>query len=61
MPWFAWPAAVLLIVGLFWGLVVSPPDRLQGDAYRIIYIHVPNSWLSLMSYSGDGRLRPRSG
>ena len=51
MPWFAWPAAVFLVVGLFWGLVVSPPDRLQGDAYRIIYIHVPNSWLSLMSYS----------
>jgi heme exporter protein C len=51
VPWFAWPAAVFLIVGLFWGLVVSPPDRLQGDAYRIIYIHVPNSWLSLMSYS----------
>jgi heme exporter protein C len=50
-PWFAWPAAVFLIVGLYWGLVVSPPDRLQGDAYRIIYVHVPNSWLSLMSYS----------
>jgi heme exporter protein C len=50
-PWFAWPAAILLIVGLVWGLVVSPPDKLQGDAYRIIYVHVPNSWLSLMSYS----------
>ena len=51
-PWFAWPAAILLVIGLFWGLVVSPPDKLQGDAYRIIYIHVPNSWLSLMSYTG---------
>lgn len=51
MPWFAWPAAILIFVGLTWGLVIAPPDRLQSDAYRIIFVHVPNSWLSLMSYS----------
>jgi heme exporter protein C len=51
-PWFAWPALVVITVGLVWGLAIAPADRLQSDAYRIIFIHVPNSWLSLMSYSG---------
>jgi heme exporter protein C len=50
-PWFAWPAGILIIVGLFWGLVIAPPDALQSDAFRIIYVHVPNSWLSLMAYT----------
>jgi heme exporter protein C len=50
-PWFAWPAVILLITGLFWGLAVAPPDATQGDAYRIIFVHVPSAWLSLMAYT----------
>jgi heme exporter protein C len=50
-PWFAWPAAVLTIAGLYGGLVLAPPDYQQGDGYRIIYVHVPSAWMSLMVYT----------
>jgi len=50
-PWFAWPAAVLMAVGLFAGLFVAPTDHQQGDAFRIIYVHVPSAWLSMSSYA----------
>ncbi len=50
-PWFAWPAAVLILVALYDGLVLAPPDYQQGDGYRIIYMHVPSAWMSLMVYT----------
>ena len=50
VPWFAWAAASLLIVGLYIGYVVAPTDRQQGDAYRIIYVHVPAAWMSMFIY-----------
>jgi len=50
-PWLAWPGVVLMLCGLYAGLVLAPPDYQQGDAFRIIYIHVPSAWLSLMGYS----------
>jgi heme exporter protein C len=50
-PWFAWPAALLTLAGLYGGLVVAPPDYQQGDGYRIIYVHVPSAWMSLMVYT----------
>ena len=40
----------LFIVGIFWGLYIAPKDYLQGDSYRIIYVHVPAAWLSLQVY-----------
>jgi heme exporter protein C len=33
------------------GLVFAPPDYQQGDAFRIIYVHVPSAWMSEFSYS----------
>lgn len=48
--WFAPPAAVLACVGLWLGLVVAPSDAQQGDAYRIIFIHVPAAWMSMFLY-----------
>src|SRR5256886_11927569 len=50
-PWFAWPAALLIIGGLYGGLVLAPPDYQQGEGYRIIYVHVPSAWMSLMVYT----------
>ncbi|HEX2666923.1 MAG TPA: heme ABC transporter permease [Gammaproteobacteria bacterium] len=51
VPWFAWPAAALIAVGLYGGLWSSPPDYQQGDGFRIIYIHVPSAYLSMMGYA----------
>ena len=42
---------VLLISGLLFALVFSPPDYLQGDSVRIMYIHVPAAWIGLASFS----------
>ena len=50
LPWCAWMAAILLGVGLYWSLVVAPPDYQQGDSVRIMYIHVPAAWMALSVY-----------
>jgi heme exporter protein C len=49
-PWFAGAAAVLAAVGLWIGLAVAPTDFQQGEAYRIIFIHVPAAWMSMFIY-----------
>jgi len=49
-PWFAWAAAALAAIGLYVGLVVAPTDFQQGDAYRIIFLHVPAAWMSMFLY-----------
>lgn len=51
IPWF-WAGFLLLAIpGLILGLFVAPPDYLQGDSYRIIFIHVPSAWLSMMIFA----------
>jgi len=50
IPWLAVPAVVLMVLGLYLGLFVAPPDYQQGDSYRIIFIHVPAAWMSLFVY-----------
>ena len=50
MPWFAWSSAILFAVGLYIGFFVAPTDVTQGEAYRIIFIHVPVSILSMFIY-----------
>ena len=50
IPWFAVVATVLLIVATYGGLVLAPPDYQQGDGFRIIYVHVPNAWMSMFVY-----------
>ncbi|MDB5971099.1 MAG: Heme exporter protein [Hydrocarboniphaga sp.] len=49
-PWLAVIAALLIGYGLVGGLVLAPADYQQGDAFRIIYVHVPAAWLSLSGY-----------
>ena len=50
IPWFAIPAAILFAVGLYIGFAVAPMDAQQGEFYRIIFIHVPASMLSMFLY-----------
>lgn len=50
VPWLAIPGYLLIAYGAFAGLFVAPPDYQQGDAFRIIYVHVPAAYLSMMAY-----------
>jgi heme exporter protein C len=50
LPALAVPAVVLTVVGLVWGLFYAPADWQQGDAVRIMYIHVPSAWLGSAGY-----------
>src|SRR3990167_7334576 len=49
-------ALVMLLVGTVWGIGFVPADQQQGDAFRIIYVHVPAAFLSMMLYAVMGFL-----
>ncbi|KAB2872917.1 MAG: cytochrome c biogenesis protein CcsA [Ideonella sp.] len=49
-PWLWALALVLAAAGLTVGFLVAPTDATQGDAYRIIFIHVPAAWMSMILY-----------
>ena len=49
-PWFALLAAALGAAGLYIGLILAPTDFQQGEAYRIIFIHVPAAWMGMFIY-----------
>tara|TARA_B100001057_G_scaffold461027_1_gene512652 strand:+ start:56 stop:766 length:711 start_codon:yes stop_codon:yes gene_type:complete len=42
---------VLLAVALTFALILSPPDYLQGESVRIMYVHVPSAWIALASFT----------
>jgi heme exporter protein C len=50
LPWFTAAAAVVIGYGLYLGFT-APPDNLQGETARIMYIHVPSAWLSMSVYA----------
>ena len=50
IPWFSAAAVLLAVWGLYLGLFVAPTDAQQGEAYRIIFIHVPVAWMSMLLY-----------
>ena len=49
--WFGAFATVAIVVALYVGLVLAPPDYQQKDAFRMVYVHAPSAWLSLMAYT----------
>ena len=49
-PWLLLAAILALAYGLIDGLAFAPPDYQQGDAFRIIYVHVPAAFMSLSAY-----------
>jgi heme exporter protein C len=50
LPWVSGLAAGVLAVGLYWSLVIAPPDYQQGESVRIMFIHVPAAWLASLVY-----------
>ena len=50
MPWFGAAAGLLSLAALAIGLSVAPSDGQRGDAYRIVFMHVPAAWMSLLLY-----------
>ena len=51
VPWFAWLTMALLAAGLYMALFASPADYQQGEAVRIMYVHVPSAWMAMFCYS----------
>ena len=50
LPWLWAAFALLTAAGLYIGFFRAPTDATQGDAYRIIFIHVPAAWMSMVLY-----------
>jgi heme exporter protein C len=50
--WLGIPGLALLLYGCWAGLVLTPPDYLQGETVRIMYVHVPTAWLGMAGWSG---------
>ena len=50
-PWFGVAAVSTMLIALYGGLILAPPDYQQKDAFRIVYIHAPVATLSMAVYS----------
>jgi heme exporter protein C len=51
LPWTMGLALILAGIATVWGLAIAPPDYQQGEAMRIIYVHVPAAWMSMFVYA----------
>jgi len=51
-PWLTIAGVILVLFGSYAGLRLTPPDYLQGDSVRILYIHVPSAWLAMAGWTG---------
>ena len=50
IPWL-WAACIALTgAGLYMGFFVAPTDATQGESYRVIFVHVPAAWMSMLLY-----------
>jgi heme exporter protein C len=50
IPWFYGVAVLVGLSALYIGFFVAPTDATQGEAYRIIFVHVPAAWMSMILY-----------
>jgi len=50
--WLLVVGLLLVGAGMFGGLAMTPPDYLQGETARILYIHVPTAWLGMAGWAG---------
>ena len=53
-PWCLYFGLVLILIGSAGGLFLAPEDYQMGDAFRIIYFHVPSAYLSMSAYAAMG-------
>ncbi len=51
VPWLSAVVVILLGVGLYLSLFVAPPDYQQGETVKIMFVHVPAAWLSMLGYT----------
>jgi heme exporter protein C len=51
LVWIALAAGILIGISAYFALFVVPPERLQGDTVRIMYVHVPAAWTAMMTYA----------
>jgi heme exporter protein C len=51
-PWLFWSGIALIAAGCCAGLWLAPADYLQGDVFRILYVHVPAAWLGMAGWTG---------
>src|SRR5438094_1609030 len=49
-PWLGIAAAASFVVASFMALIWAPADAVQGEVYRIIYVHVPSAWLAYLAF-----------
>ena len=50
IPYCVAIAVIATVIGLTIGLLIAPSDHQQGESYRIIFIHVPAAWMSMIIY-----------
>ena len=50
--WLGWGGGAAIAAALAWGLFLAPPERLQGESVRILYVHVPAAWLAMGGWTG---------
>ena len=53
-PWCFFLSMLLIFIGSIGGLFVAPKDYQMGDAFRIIYFHVPSAYMSMSAYAAMG-------
>jgi heme exporter protein C len=51
LSWLFAVAAAFIAIGLYLALFVVPPERQQGDAVRIMFVHVPAAWIAMGAYA----------
>jgi len=49
--WLLGIGVLLILAGIYGGLAMTPPDYLQGETVRILYIHVPSAWLGMAGWA----------
>lgn len=49
-PWLGPAALAAVVVATVWALFVAPPDAVQGEVQRLMYVHVPTAWIGMLSF-----------